>query len=356
MESGLKQRDVEDDRSLADEALDTLGCVFQTFGNQSFPLDTDNDPDEFRNLCADVVRHIENGSPVPNLAIEPAVGGQRSWGPVRRFYVERRQSEKDFVTHRMKDYRGVVEDLVLGLREICAQGNSTEETITMSLKSVEDVVAGGELPDIKRALADTISTVGEAFVRQRREYEQQIEGLQDRMSGLRQDLVAAHEEMKLDPLTDIYNRRAFDTSIERCLNVHFMLKQPISMVMIDVDNFKSINDSYGHAKGDEVLRTIAECLSRAFIRKNDLITRFGGDEFAVILPDTSLKKSKVSINRFLQSVRVAEIADFPDEVRISCSAGCTEIVDGDTFETLIGRADEALYEAKQAGRNCLVTR
>ena len=212
------------------------------------------------------------------------------------------------------------------------------------------------MPDIKRALAETISTVGEAFLRQKREYEQQIEGLQDRMSGLRQDLVAAHEEMKLDPLTDIYNRRAFDTSIERCLNVYFMLKQPISMVMIDVDNFKAINDSLGHAKGDEVLKTIAECLSRAFIRKNDLITRFGGDEFAVILPDTSLEKSKVSIDRFLQSVRTVQIADFPDDVRISCSAGCTEITDGDTVETLIARADEALYEAKQAGRNRLAVR
>lgn len=356
MDSALKPPELPDNRTLADEALDTLGCVFQIFGSQSFPLDTDNDPDEFRDLCADVVRHIENGSPVPGLAIEPSASGQRSWGSVRRFYVERRQNEREFVTHRMKDYRGVVEDLVLGLREICAQGDSTEETITLSLKSIEDVVAGGKLPDIKRALADTISTVGEAFVRQKREYEQQIEGLQDRMSGLREDLVAAHEEMKLDPLTDIYNRRAFDTSIERCLNVHFMLKQPISIVMIDVDNFKSINDSYGHTKGDEVLKTIAGCLSRAFIRKNDLITRFGGDEFAVILPDTSLRKSKVSIDRFLQRVRAVEIDDFPEDIQISCSAGCTEIAEGDTVESLIARADEALYEAKQAGRNRLVVR
>ena len=264
--------------------------------------------------------------------------------------------EKTFVTHRMKDYQGVVEDLIVGLRQVCQQGDNTAQTVKLNLQSVEEVVEGGKLPEIKRALADAINNVGEVFLRQRLEYEKQIHGLQERMSGLQQDLVAAHEELKLDPLTNIFNRRAFDTSIARFMKIHFMLKQQISLVMIDVDNFKSINDVCGHATGDAVLKAVAGVLSRAFVRKNDLITRFGGDEFAVILPDTSIEQSKVSIERFLSGARTVQIAELPESISISCSAGCTEIADGDTVESLIARADEALYAAKKAGRNCLKIR
>lgn len=339
--------------SLADGALDTLGCIFNTMGSESFLLDTDSDPDELPELCTEAVRHIENGSAAPALQIEQADAGTRNWGQVRRFYVDRRRQEKSFVTDRLQDYQHLVEGLVIGLRQICEDGNTTEQLVIKNLNSIEHAVDGGQLSDIKRALADTISNVSDAFIQQKSKYEQQIQGLHERMTTLREDLVAVREEMKLDALTSIFNRGAFDASITRCLNLQFMLNQPISMIMIDVDNFKSINDSFGHTIGDDVLKSVAACLSRAFIRKNDLVARYGGDEFAVILPDTSIDKSRTSINRFLDNVRKIRIAGLPDDIAISCSVGCTQIIDDDTVDSLIARADAALYDAKAAGRNCL---
>ena len=322
-------------------------------GRESFPLDPNSEPHEFSEHCMEAARHIENGSAAPLLEIEQADDGTRNWGQVRRFFIDRRRQEKTFVSDRMQNYHGIVGDLVYGLRQICEQGDATKQVVIKSLGSIEDAVDGGHLPEISRVLTDMIRNVSALFTRQKREYEQQIQTLNERMTGLRDDLVAAHEEMKLDALTSIYNRGAFDASITRCLNMHFLLNQPISLVMIDVDNFKNINDSGGHTIGDEVLVSVAACLSRAFVRKNDLVARYGGDEFAVLLPDTSADKAQVSIDRFLVSMPTIQIDDLPDDITISCSAGCTEIIDADTVESFVARADKALYDAKQAGRNCL---
>ncbi len=351
MDSAKEQRS-SDDWSLANGALDTLGCIFQTLGNESFPLDNEGDASEFPQQCMEVARHIENGSAAPQLAFDQADPGTRRWSQIRRFYVDRRQQENSFVSNRLQDYRGVVEDLVVGLRQICEQSKHTERLVIDSLRLIEDAVETGGLSKIKNVLADTIKGVNEAFIHQKCEYEQQIQVLNERMSGLRQDLVAAHEEMKLDALTSIYNRGAFDATVSRYLNMFFVLNQPISLIMIDVDNFKNINDSFGHTIGDEVLKSVSACLSRAFVRKNDLIARYGGDEFVVLLPDTPAEKSRVSMDRFLDNVRKIRIEGIPDDIKVSCSAGCTQIIDEDTVESLVKRADEALYEAKQAGRDC----
>jgi len=338
---------------MLDDALDTLGYLFLAFGGDSFPLDSDSEPRSFARECEALVRHIENGASADDLGIAASQPGMRNWPAIRRFFASRRKREKEFVSLTMTDYRGAVEDLVVGLRQICQQGDVTEETVSQSLRAITTVVEEGNLPSIKSALADTISTVHQAFETQKRRYENQIEGLQSRMSGLRQDLVAAHEEMKHDPLTKLYNRRAFDTSIERFINVHYMLNQPISLVMIDIDKFKPINDTLGHAAGDDLLRDVADLMTRSFVRKNDLICRYGGDEFAVILPDTPASKARVSIERFLDSVHEMHRADWPNDLAISCSAGCTEILDTDDVQALVARADRALYDAKQAGRNRL---
>jgi diguanylate cyclase (GGDEF)-like protein len=157
--------------------------------------------------------------------------------------------------------------------------------------------------------------------------------------------------MKRDPLTDVYNRRAFDTAIVQSLNMRFILSQPFTLIMIDLDGFKTINDKYGHAAGDVVLRAVGDALARCFSRKNDMIARYGGDEFAVILSDTNCDNCRSLIERFIQSVTAIVVPNAPDDVHPGCSAGFTDIAADDTVETLVNRADRVLYEAKASGAN-----
>lgn len=337
--------------SMADGAIDTLSSVIRIMGDESFPLDGDKDPDAFPVSCAEFARHIENGAGVPSFDIQPAADGRRSWGRVRRFFADRRHAENQFVTERLGDYRDVVEDLVGGLRNIVQRDQRTEDTICESLESIKAAVETGDIKRIKSSLTTTVQQVEETFSEQRREYEQRLEELNERMSCLRKDLVDAREEMQRDSLTNAYNRGAFDTAIQRSLSMQLVIRQPVTLLMIDVDNFKQVNDGYGHAAGDDVLRQLGDTLARNFIRKSDIVARYGGDEFAVILPDTSATHARKLIERFLERAAGIRISAAPDEALVTCSVGYTELCDEDNVEVLVERADRALYEAKSAGRD-----
>lgn len=340
-----------DARELADGALDTLGAIIRVMGEESFPIDHDEASNSFLLDCAEFVRHIENGAAVPNHGIRRSRSGSRNWSQLQRFFVDRRRSENAFVTSRLGDYRDIVDELIGGLREIGERDQVTQTSVMESLASIESALNKGVIPEIRDRLKATIHEVNEVFAQQKRDYEARIDELNKRMSGLSQDLIAAREEMKRDSLTDAYNRGAFDSGIEQSVNLHFMSNQPVTLILIDLDNFKSINDTYGHTTGDEVLRSVSECLNRTFVRKGDLVARFGGDEFAVILNDTSAKHSTVLIKRFMKLVRQIDIPGIDAGERLTCSAGFTEIAAGDSVSSLLERADLALYRAKSDGRN-----
>ena len=349
--TGQKKTRKTGSSDLMNGALDTLSNVITVMGKDSFPLEHDIDETVFPGMCAEFAAHIENGSGVPSYDIPASADGSREWARVRRFFADRRRAEKEFVTNRLQDYRGVVEDLVNGLRKIGDRDQNTEESVKESLTEIENAIDTGVLPEIKKALSHAVREVSETFAEQKKAYENQLNELNERMSNLRQDLVAAREEMRRDALTDAYNRGAFDAAIKQSLNMHFILNQPVTLVMIDLDNFKHINDTYGHAAGDEVLREVGECLARSFIRKSDLIARYGGDEFAVILNDTSPENATKVVERFMQYVEGVTIPYASEGDNVSCSAGYTEIHESDTVESLINRADRALYQAKSEGRN-----
>jgi diguanylate cyclase (GGDEF)-like protein len=151
-----------------------------------------------------------------------------------------------------------------------------------------------------------------------------------------------------DPLTGAHNRRYFDEALRREIHRYHRYERPVSLVLFDVDDLKTINDRGGHAAGDSVLRSIAATAEES-VRASDSVVRLGGDEFAVLLPETDRPNAAVVAKRLLGAV---ERLPVPAGAHATISAGVASIPrDGGTAEEVHARADEALYRAKRHGRN-----
>ncbi len=160
-------------------------------------------------------------------------------------------------------------------------------------------------------------------------------------------------EASTDPLTGLANRRRFDDFLDNQLRAAVFQRASVGLLLIDIDHFKRVNDTYGHQAGDRVLQVVAQAISRAS-RVDDLVARFGGEEFAIVLPNTPLRGAGVLGKRVRQAVEAACTAlGDGSEVKVTVSVGVAAIAPraGSEAATLVRAADLALYEAKSAGRN-----
>lgn len=160
-----------------------------------------------------------------------------------------------------------------------------------------------------------------------------------------------HEKLaNTDSLTGAYNRRYLNEFSITYLKINQREKSDLSLLMIDLDDFKIINDTYGHKVGDEVIQSLVN-ISKILLRENDLIIRFGGDEFLILLPNTNIENAKLVALKLIDSI---SIYNKNKEISFTVSIGSSQFNENDkSIENMIKRADESLYEAKKMGKNCI---
>jgi diguanylate cyclase (GGDEF)-like protein len=153
-----------------------------------------------------------------------------------------------------------------------------------------------------------------------------------------------------DDLTKVYNRHAIFNFLENDILRIKRTNENLSIIMFDIDYFKEINDTYGHLAGDNVLCRVVQIVKDT-IREIDLIGRYGGDEFIIILPNTKLKRAKDIAKRILTRIEDEKYDNI--DMKITLSIGLSEYVNGETLDKFIEKVDKALYEAKESGKNCI---
>lgn len=153
-----------------------------------------------------------------------------------------------------------------------------------------------------------------------------------------------------DQLTGIYNRVKFDDVIDMEMSRSIRLNSPLSMLIFDIDNFKQVNDRYGHHCGDRVIKTIADTV-KVLLRKHDYFIRWGGEEFLILLPHTDGPNAAKLADRLRIEIEQCRIDNGDSPVSVTCSFGVTSLRQGEDAENLTRRADDLLYKAKNSGRN-----
>ena len=157
-------------------------------------------------------------------------------------------------------------------------------------------------------------------------------------------------ESLTDPLSGLFNRRGLEEGAEKMVRTATLHKMPLTVVICDIDHFKSINDTYGHACGDAVIAAFAHCL-RDFIGPHHLCARIGGEEFAILLHGANAALGRLFAESLRTTLSVMSLPCLPDERRLSASFGVAEWTSGEDLYSVLLRADDALYQAKNAGRD-----
>ncbi|MFJ7110971.1 GGDEF domain-containing protein [Pseudomonas sp. NPDC098740] len=163
---------------------------------------------------------------------------------------------------------------------------------------------------------------------------------------------AATQSALRDPLTDTGNRIAMDQTLQREIEMARRHLQPLSLLMLDIDHFKHINDNHGHSAGDDVLKAVAASI-KSQLRNVDMVFRFGGEEFLILLSNTSREAAAMVGERLRFAVQAEEYSADGHAIDLTVSLGCSTLLPGESAESLLRRADSALYVAKREGRNRL---
>jgi len=275
---------------------------------------------------------------------------------------ERLVTECETYFRRVRAYEGEREaefgEVVGVMREVLGTlrggADAFEKSFAQSASQFAQLGDIADIRELRHALRNEVDTL-KRLVKERSDQDgAAFRTLSKRVEKLEANLSEAREEAAKDGLTGLANRRTFDRTLAR-----FMARArgggPFTLAMVDVDDFKQINDEHGHPVGDRVLVCIANLIVSR-VRANDFVARYGGEEFAIILDHVGVSSARPRLMEIINHLAKSysyEQKDGPRCVSFTFSIGATEFAHGDSAEDVVKRADDALYRAKRKGKHCL---
>ena len=240
-------------------------------------------------------------------------------------------------------------------------GNTVREQVTQMRTSVAEAEDLEQLKHSVNVRLDAVQERMETYISAEesriheadhriRELATQLREVEAGAQSLQKQIQQERAQAIRDGLTNLYNRIAYDERIQQEFAHWKRYRDPLSLLLIDIDHFKSLNDTYGHLAGDKALATLAKRLHQN-IRETDFLARYGGEEFIIIMPRTKQNDALTVAEKLREMVEQCAFHFRTEPVRVTISCGIAEFHDGDDPESVFRRSDEALYQAKRAGRN-----
>ena len=232
-----------------------------------------------------------------------------------------------------------------------AAGSAT--SYTESLANVSQKLGQSKDREGLRAIVESLVHTAKEMEVSNQKLEERLNASKLEINQLQTNLEAVRNESLTDPLTQLANRKLFDTTLQAAIAEACAKNEPLSLMMTDIDHFKKFNDSFGHLTGDQVLRLVATSVKQN-VKGQDTAARYGGEEFAIILPNTVLRSAITVADHIRRAVMTKELMKRSTGEhlgRVTISIGVATLHKSDNAQTLIERSDKCLYSAKRHGRN-----
>jgi diguanylate cyclase (GGDEF)-like protein len=299
--------------------LDALGGVLTALAR--YPIDLPDRPgDESAREFGKWQRHVTLGFAV-NEQQEAAgsVGvADRDWNGVIRAVTEQRREEHRHVTGSINELRDALWACVETVHNAVKIDQKTGATTNEQMDKARNALKRLQPGSIKQDVLGAIQAIEGALQARRDQQADQYATLATKLDRLGRQLEEARKESTTDALTGIGNRKLFDSMISRAVQMFSLARQPVVLLMIDMDKLKLINDMYGHQAGDTAIATLGTALAKVFLRQSDVLCRYGGDEFAAILHNTDWKMAQTLGRRLQGHARPASVAASGHGVQHRC--------------------------------------
>lgn len=251
---------------------------------------------------------------------------------------------------QISDSAQTIRSILLSLASVIHRADQAANDSSQALSEVRSAIDQTGLPQELAAAHALLIAEIDRVIASNTVLKGELASSQTLLASQREQIEALKTAVRIDGLTQLANRAYFDEKLQEMIHLHQRYQEPFSLMMIDIDNFKTINDSHGHLAGDRILKGVSFKI-KATLRESDFLARFGGDEFALILIKASLAPAMALAGKIIASVRESRFILDGTDFKVTLSIGVASVHVGDTPETLLKRADEALYLVKQRGRD-----
>jgi diguanylate cyclase (GGDEF)-like protein len=269
----------------------------------------------------------------------------------RQFFSGYRIDEYTYIHKTFDDFKKIIWDFVDELSDDLFAEKAQDQEVQASFQMLKEAVDANSIDLLKTNARLFIDSYVEYNSKKDQRRTKKIETIQKNLRHVKKRLVEASRGMNTDHLTQAFNRKSFDEQLKQTHRFTKSSKQPVCLLFLDIDHFKKVNDTFGHAMGDLVLIELVKILKELFYKEEEFIARLGGEEFAVILPNHNLAQAVTRAEAALNKVRAEVFVKDDMQIRFTVSIGIAQFEAGETAEHWLKRADEALYSSKNNGRN-----
>ena len=267
-------------------------------------------------------------------------------------------NEKQYLSDREAEFKGIIDFLRQTINAIVGESQAFNTTLYEQNMRMGRLTELDDIRRLKETLQGEVETMRTSIQDKQTNDSNHVERLVREVEALRDSLQEYKGAAMTDALTQAANRLAFDNFFRSCVEQGEIHRKRLSLLICDIDDFRSFNTRFGHQIGDVVLQLFV-ARSKTIVRDTDMVSRYGGDEFAIVLPNTNLQQAKRIASRICEAVADASYAHDTKTGRLefsfSTSIGVSEMHRYDTVEAIIERADKSLYVSKNAGRSCVRT-